>query len=144
MSFILLDDVFNRTDGVGSFSLKSSLILLYQEEYQKKLMRRYGSELAILDTPSNTIEYLLPFFFVAVKTNVDYQVVATFVCETETKEVIEEAITILKCWNFDWNPRCFMTYYSKETMDVINNLLGMLSIDFNAHYSHMPQCHVKK
>ena len=47
-------------------------------------------------------------FFLALKTNVDYQVVGLFVIQDETTEPIEEAFNILQIWNTTWNPKMFM------------------------------------
>ncbi len=57
-----------------------------------------------------------------VKTNVDYQVVATFVSESESTENIEEALNIIKEWNPEFQPRYFMTDYSNEEMSAIGTV----------------------
>ena len=46
-------------------------------------------------------------FFVAVKTNVDYQVVGPFATQDETTDAIVEALSMLKSWKPQWQPRCF-------------------------------------
>ena len=43
-----------------------------------------------------TTKYSLPLFFVVVKTNVDYQVVSSFVVQDETRAAITEALRIIK------------------------------------------------
>ncbi|XP_047141341.2 uncharacterized protein LOC124816267 [Hydra vulgaris] len=62
-------------------------------------MERYGNELAFLDATYRTTRYALPLFFLVVKTNIDYQVVAIFVCENETTEAIAKALMCIKEWN---------------------------------------------
>ena len=62
----------------------NSLVFVYQAEWQKRLLCRYGNELSLLDATCKTTRYALPLFFLVVKTNVDYQIVATFVCEGES------------------------------------------------------------
>ena len=47
-------------------------------------------------------------FFFAVKTNIDYQVVGSFAIQDETREAIAEALSILKLWNPQWQPRYFL------------------------------------
>ena len=48
------------------------------------------------------------FFFTA-KTNVNYQVVESFAIQDETREAIVEALSTVKLWNPQWQPRCFLT-----------------------------------
>ena len=93
--------------------LENSLLFVYQNEEQSRLLARYGDELSLLDATYKTTRYTLPLFFLVVKTNVDYQVVATFISESETTEGIMEALEKIKEWNPNWNPRLFMTDYSK-------------------------------
>ena len=53
----------------------------------------------------------MALFFVAVKTNVGYSVVAEVVVQPETAEEITEALRLLASWNLDWQPPYFMTGY---------------------------------
>ena len=70
----------------------------------------------MLDATYKTTRYSLPLFFVVVKTNVDYQIVGSFVVQSETTDTIFEALSVLKSWNQKWNPSCFMVDYSEEEM----------------------------
>eukprot|EP00794_Sanderia_malayensis_P018489 gene18489-20338_t len=93
----------------------------WKTKWQQRLLTRYGNELVLLDATYHTSRYALPLFFLVVKTNVDYQIVATFVCEGETKEAIEEALSIIKDWNPDFKPRYFMTDYSNEEIGALKS-----------------------
>ena len=53
----------------------------------------------MLDVTYRTTRYALPLSFTVVKTNVDYQIVAVFVTENETEDIIQEALSIIKLWN---------------------------------------------
>ena len=60
-----------------------SLLFVYQAEWRKRLLLKYGNKflkygngLSLLDATYKTTRYALPLFFLIVKTNVDYQVVA--------------------------------------------------------------------
>lgn len=53
------------------------------------------------------------------KTNVDYQVVATFVIQDDGTETIKEALEITKEWNPDWQPAYFMTDFSEEEIHAV-------------------------
>ena len=76
-----------------------------------KVVFRYGKELTLLDATYRTTRYALPLFFMVVKTNIDYQIVAVFVTENETEDSIQEALSIIKSWNKDVSPIYGMTDY---------------------------------
>ena len=69
------------------------------------LMRRYGNEMILLDATYKTTQYALPLFFMAVKTNVDDQIVAPFIAENETHEAITEALELIKSWSPQFSPK---------------------------------------
>jgi len=50
----------------------------------------------LIDATYKTMRYDLPLFFVCVRTNVNYCVVAEFVTQNETAEAIQESLEILK------------------------------------------------
>ena len=88
---------------------KQTLLFVYQLQWQQRLLLRYGQDICLLDATYKTSKYALPLFFLSVKTNVNYQVVATFILQNETETDIEEALKILKQWNPLWSPSYFMT-----------------------------------
>ena len=47
-------------------------------------MKKYGNCIALLDATYKTTKYSIPLFFVAVKTNMKYMVVGSFVIQEET------------------------------------------------------------
>ena len=56
----------------------------------------------MLGVTYKTTRYALPLFFIAVKTNVDFEVVSAFVCEGEGTGNIMSVLKILKSWNPDF------------------------------------------
>ncbi len=96
-------------------------LFVYQSDQQRRLLSRYGNEIAFLDATYRTTRYTLPLFFLVVKTNVDYQVVGAFVSENEDTDSIEEAIGIFKKWIPEFKPKYFMTDYSNEEINAIEN-----------------------
>ena len=96
-----------------------SFLFVYQSAEQRRLLSRYGNEIAFLDATYRTTCYTLPLFFLVVKTNVDYQVVGAFVLENEDTESIDEAIGISKKWNPDFEPKYLMTDYSNKEINAI-------------------------
>ena len=107
---------------------KENLLFIHQTEWQKKLLTKYGNYICLLDATYRTTRYALPLFFVAVKTNVDYQVVASFVVQYETTQAIEEALKMLKGWNPSWKPSFFMTDLSEQEINAIQEVFpGIMS-----------------
>ena len=98
------------------FSVGSAdkFLFVHQTQWQEKLLNRYGNEICLLDATYRTTKYSLPLYFLCVPTNVGYITVASFIIETEDSSSIEEAMTILKGWNPQWNPNFFMCDYADE------------------------------
>ena len=75
------------------------LMWVHQTGWQKELLSRYGNTISLIDATYKTTRYELALFFICVKTNVGYSVVAEFVGQSETSNNINEALTKLKEWN---------------------------------------------
>ena len=101
--------------GVNSNSLQANEFLwVHQEQWQKDLLSCYGNQTSLMDMDATyrTTKYDLPLFFVCIKTNCNYMVVAEFIIGSESMEAIVEPLKILQTWNPSWNPRYFITDYS--------------------------------
>ena len=68
--------------------------------------------LTMIDVTYKTTNYDIPLFFLTVRTNAGYTVVAEFIVQVETAAHIE-ALTILKKWNPTWQPKFIMCDYSE-------------------------------
>ena len=114
------------------------LLFVHQTVWQSRLLSRYGQELAFLDATYKTTKYSLPLFFVAVKTNVDYIIVASFIVQDETTASITEALSILRQWNREWKPRHMMTDLCEEINSIESVFPGMMhelyTIPIDVHY----------
>ena len=64
---------------------------------QRDLMKRYNN-LVLMDATYRTCRLMLPTFFLAVKTNVGYSLVATFIVQTEDSASISEALRRIKIY----------------------------------------------
>ena len=128
------DDDSSRSDGEEDdedIILKTQtkgLLFAHQMKDQRRLLERYGNEISMLDATYKTTKYSLPIFFVVVKTNVDYQIVGSFVIQSETSDSIYEALSIIKSWNSTWNPSYFMVDFSEEEMSAIGKLFPGIKI----------------
>jgi len=96
---------------------KTSFLFCYQSKNQKYLLQRYGDQMCLLDATYKTSRYALPLFFLCVKTNVSYEVVAVFIVQNEQSESIAEALAVLKQWNPSWDPRYFMVDF--DTAEIL-------------------------
>ena len=65
------------------------LLINHQTSWQRHLLNRYGNELSLLDVPYRTTKHPLPLYFLVVKTNMEYKVMALFVTQLETTDSVE-------------------------------------------------------
>ena len=48
-------------------------------------------------------------------------VIAEFIVQAETSELISEALNVLKSWNPGWDPKYFMSDYSEAEHDALEH-----------------------
>ena len=83
------------------------------------MLEKYGNHICLLDATYKATKYAVPLFFLAIKTNVNYQVVRSFAIEDETTTSIIEVISIIKSWNKLWNPKLFTVDNCEEEIRAI-------------------------
>ena len=86
---------FLRTRDDDKDGKESKFMFAHQEEWQQRLLLRYGSDLVLMDATYKTTKYAIPLFFICVHTNVGYKVVAEFLCQNKDKECIAETLIII-------------------------------------------------
>ena len=91
---------------------EETILWVHQESWQQQLMIMYGNTISLMDATYKTTKYDLPLFFISVRTNSGYCVVAEFIVQSESATHIAEALQTLKSWNPDWHPTFFMTDHS--------------------------------
>ena len=116
------DDMCDAGDNLKINLGQNGLLFVHQTEWQQQLLLRYGNELTLLDATYKTTKYALPLYFLVVKTNIDYQVVGSFVIQSETSDAIREALGVLKSWCVNWSPEFFMVDCCEEEMTAIQQL----------------------
>ena len=57
-----------------------------------------------------------------------YSVVAEFAVQSENTENIQEALTVLKQWNTDWNPQYFMSDYSEAELSAVEAVFSSTKV----------------
>lgn len=115
--------ILSETDPDDHVTLRgdvgSGLLFVHQTEWQRRLLRRYGS-LCLLDANYRTTRFALPLFFLCVRTNVDYIVVASFVTQNEDSGSIAEALQMIQTWTTEWTPTSFMVDMCEAEINAIN------------------------
>ena len=101
---------------------KSTVIFCHQTSQQQRLLKRYGNQFVICEV-TNLIERVpFPLFCLFVQTNVDYQLVASFIVEMRNKESIIQGLTSIKEWNPAWSPKYIIVDYSDEQMEAVKDV----------------------
>jgi len=78
--------------------------------------------MCLLDATYKTTRYAVPLFFMCVRTNVDYVVVATFVTQYEDSASIAEALSVIRGWNADWSPQSFMVDFCEPEIMALEDV----------------------
>ena len=73
-----------------------TLLWVHQEPWQQQLMTKYGNTIALMEATYKTTRYELPLFFISVRTNSGYCVVADFVVQLKSTEHVTEALNVIK------------------------------------------------
>ena len=104
-----------------------SLLFVYQTKQQKRLLLNMGMNNPY-QTPLTKQQICTAIIFHVAKLNVDYQIVAKFLTETESTEGIVEAPQVIKQQNPTYRPQYFMSLdYSKEEITALEDaFLGNL------------------
>ena len=109
---------------------KPSLIFCHQTSQQQRLLKRYGSQVILCEV-TNLIERVpFPLFSLFVQTNVDYQVVATFIVEVRNKESILQGLEAIKDWNPGWIPKYTIIDYSDDQIEAAKVVFPGLFVRF--------------
>ena len=105
---------------------------------------RYGNSLCLLDATYRTTKYALPLFFLAVKTNVGYSVVAEFLVQHETKSSIIHGLKTIQTWvenaadkptDWHWEPKFFMTDFCEREIVAIEETFPGICISLSLSLS---------
>lgn len=110
-------EMVNTEDEVTEY--EQTLLWIHQESWQQDLLIKYGNTITLMDATYKTTQYELALFFLTVRTNVGYSVVAEFVIQHEKTEDIAEALKFIKQWNPQWSPKFFMSDYSEAEITAV-------------------------
>ena len=113
---------------LNTSDFENTLLWVHQEAWQQQLMLKYGNTMSLMDATYKTTRYDLPLFFISVRTNSGYCVVAEFIAQSESATHIEEALKILISWNPNWKPRYFMTDYSEAEIAALETCFPNVTV----------------
>ena len=131
---------------VDTDEFEETLLYVHQEKWQRDLMQRYANNISLLDATYKTTKYDLSLFFLCVKTNIGYSVVAEFVIQSETTQQISEALAVLKQWNPNWKPSFFIIDYSEAELSAIEEVFPSTKVylcDFHREQAWERWCKVR-
>ena len=109
-------------DPTPSASEDQTLLFCHQTVEQRELLKKYGDQMCLMDATYRTTKYALPLYFLCVRTNVQYQVVGSFVIQYENKGSIEDALNVFKKWNPTWCPAYFMVDFAEEEIKALETV----------------------
>ena len=125
----------------------SEFLWVHQEQWQKDILVRYGNQISLMDATYRTTKYDLPLFFICVKTNCNYMVVAEFIIGSESVEAIVEPLKILQEWNPSWSPQYFITDYSDAEIAALEEVFDGVVVyicDFHREQAWTRWVHERK
>ena len=77
--------------------------------------------MCLMDSTYKTTRYDLPLFFICVRINARYCVVAEFIVQSELVTNIIEALQLIMSWNPQWKPKFFMTDCSEAEISALES-----------------------
>ena len=108
-------------------NVDNQLCFIYQSNEMKRLYHRYAPHLILLDATYKTTKYTLPLFFLVVKTNVNYMVVAVFIIQEETTKMITKALEEIKYWSPDIVPKYAMVDFDEREIAALESVFPGMS-----------------
>lgn len=86
------------------------------------------SRKVFISYPKSLHRYAVPLFFVCVRANVGYIVVAVFIPENDDVNSLEEALEKIKSFNPGWKPRNFLVDFAMAEITAIEKTLPSMFI----------------
>lgn len=117
-----------QSEDGGNPPATEPLLWVHQMPWQQELMTKYGNFISLIDATYKTTRYELPLFFICVRTNVGYCVVADFIVQSECAVSIKEALLILRSWNPEWNPPFFMSDFSEAEISAVEQTFPGITV----------------
>nr|XP_047122448.1 uncharacterized protein LOC124805945 [Hydra vulgaris] len=122
------EEVEKVIKNLATHNTDGKMVFVYQSEKMKRLYRRYAEHFICLDATYKTTKYSLPLLFLVVRTNVNFQVVAIFVLQEETQVMIIKALTLIKSWNPDIEPKYAMVDFDEQEIYSLESVFPNIKV----------------
>ncbi|XP_064799341.1 uncharacterized protein LOC135518249 isoform X1 [Oncorhynchus masou masou] len=110
-----------------------NLLLCYQTDWQRQLLRQYGKEVCFLDAAYKRTRFPLPLYFLCVRTNVSVAPVGLFVVQSRSAEALGEALGVFRQWNRGWSPAYILTEHCPLEMKAVEAAFTGAQAVFSDH-----------
>lgn len=114
-------------------SESENLLLCYQTDWQRRLLRQYGKEVCFLDAAYKRTRFPLPLFFLCVRTNVSVVPVGLFVVQSRNAEALGEALGVFRQWHRGWSPAYILTEHCPVEMKAVEAAFTGAQAVFSDH-----------
>ena len=111
------DEKESRTD----LNENAKLLFCHQTPHQQRLLKRYNSQVILTQIKDIHARIPFPLYCIYVQTNVDYQLVAEFILQSNTSVMLSEGLQTIKDWNPGWSPKFVVCDCSDVQIDAVEN-----------------------
>ena len=111
----------------GNEDVKNNLLFIHMTVAQKLLLQHYNN-LVLMDATYRTCRLMLPLFFLAMKTNVNYSPIASFIVQNEETKSISKALSRIE------------QYISLVGIDIKNFMIDCLPMEMQLIREVFPDC----
>ena len=102
-----------------------TVLFCYQTPKQQRLLKRYGNQAYLVEVKCNTSlkrALTIEMYALLVQTNVDFQVVGSFICSKQRRDGVTEALNVFKEWNTYWQPKYFLVDCSEKIIVAVKTV----------------------
>ncbi|XP_065649747.1 uncharacterized protein LOC100213006 isoform X5 [Hydra vulgaris] len=113
------DFISDEKDLKNELNENAKLLFCHQTPHQQRLLKRYNSQIILTQIKDIHARIPFPLYCIYVQTNVDYQLVAEFILQTNTVAMLSEGLQTIKDWNPGWNPKFVVCDYSDVQIEAV-------------------------
>ena len=112
----------------------AKVLFCHQTPHQQRIMRRYNTQVILTQISDLHSKIPFPLFCLYVQTNVDFQLVASFICQANEQAMISEGLQIIKEWNPGWNPKFIVVDFEEQQITAVESVFqGKVSNSYDLY-----------
>ena len=100
----------------------AKVLFCHQTSHQQRIMRRYNTQVILTQISDLHSKIPFPLFCLYVQTNVDYQLVGSFICQANDQAMISEGLQIIKEWNPGWSPKFIVVDFEEQQITAVESV----------------------